>query len=174
MLRTVSLIIVTSHLIACAAPSSHYQRAEGPSDVGYYQNQITENRYRITYNGSTGNDEDAVKDMALLRAAEVTKLNDYDWFRVTSRETREESDEAVDVATGISSGTRVYRSCGLLGCTTTSSPVYSQIQINSSSDRDVYSTSIEIVMGSGQVEDQTSVYNATELYDYLNARYADS
>ena len=169
-MKTLMTILSLAVLTGCASSQPIYEMASDDSDTGYYENRITDNRYRVGYNGDSSASSDAVKDMALLRAAELTLLNDYDWFRVVNQETaREESDTRV--STGVNSGRDVYRSCGLLGCTTTVSPAYSSINISSTPGRNRYSTSIEIAMGSGEVEDQTSVYNASELYDYLEKQY---
>lgn len=164
-------LAVSGTLVACASSEPEYIAASDNDDYGYFESQITDNRYRVNYNGDRSTTSEEVKDMALLRAAELTKLNDYDWFRVEDRESTAESSDRSQVATGVSTGRDVYRSCGLLGCTTTSSPAYSAIAITTAPGREVYSTSIEIVMGAGEVEDKTSVYNASELYAFLNEKY---
>ncbi len=171
MNRLIAVLIATGMLAACASSQPRYQMASNESDYGYYEQQIAGDRYRVNYNGKTSTSSDAVKDMALLRAAELTKLNDHDWFRVVSRESTGGERERSELSSGFTRSTRYTRSCGLLGCTTTASPGYSSIHVTSRPGRSAYSTSIEIVMGSGEVEDQTSVYDATELYTFLSNRY---
>lgn len=70
-------------LVACGS-SGPYTQARSEGDYGYLENRITENRYRVSFRGNAGTTSDQVKDMALLRAAELTLLNNYDWFRVVS------------------------------------------------------------------------------------------
>lgn len=165
-------VIAIGTLAACASNGAKYEMASDDSDYGYYESKITDNRYRVSYNGKTSATRDEVKDMALLRAAELTLLNDHDWFRVMDRDTEQSSrDGNARVTTGLGAGRDVYRSCGLLGCTTTVSPAYAGIEITSRPGRDMYTTSIEIAMGDGEVDDETSVYNASELYGYLNDQY---
>jgi hypothetical protein len=171
-MKKLIILVTAGSLLACASTDTpRYEMADSDNDYGYYENRITDNRYRVHYNGDRSTDRDDVKDMALLRAAELTKLNDYDWFRVQNQELIEEDNSSTQVSTGVSTGPQAYRSCGLLGCTTTFSPAYSNIQISTMPGRDTYSTSIEIVMGNGEVEDQSSIYNASELYTYLSGRY---
>lgn len=167
------LVVMASALTACASTSpGKYRQADGAEDVGYYEHQLTENRYRVSYNGSAVDSADEVKDMALLRASELTILNDHDWFRVIVQETEKEVVPDVDTAsTTVNAGNRVYRDCGLLGCTTTVSPAYTQIETTRFSERDSYSTSIEIVMGDGEVGTTSSAYNARELRSFLEPRY---
>ncbi|MDX1460548.1 MAG: hypothetical protein R3348_05775 [Xanthomonadales bacterium] len=173
MYKSTTVLLLAAALVACSSSPPRYEMADSDTDYGYSESQITDNRYRISYKGRSSTGSDAVKDMALLRAAELTRLNGYDWFRVLHQESDEQDDRAA-ISTSMAQGTRVYRSCGLLGCTTTAAPSYSHIMVTSAPGRDSYSTSIEIVMGEGEVEDRTSVYDAAELFSYLSARYSGS
>lgn len=172
IMKRLLAILVTGSLVACASnDNSQYVRALEEDGYGYSESQITDNRYRVNFNGNSTTTSNEVKDMALLRAAELTRLNDYDWFRVMNQELTEDSTERTSVSTGLPAGRDVYRSCGLFGCTTTVSPAYSTIDITTRPGNDVFSTSIEIVMGAGEVEDRTAVYDASELYAFLSDKY---
>jgi len=62
--------------------------------------------------------------MALLRAAEITLLFNYDWFRVVNQDTQLASRNNPAIVSSVGTGQQVRRDCGLLGCTTTVSPSY--------------------------------------------------
>lgn len=155
-------------LVACGS-SGPYTQARSEGDYGYLQNRITENRYRVSFRGNAGTTSDQVKDMALLRAAELTLLNNYDWFRVVSQQTDEQQAGAV-VGTAVPETPTTYRTCGALGCTTTVVPAESTVIVDGDG-HNTYQTSIEIVMGDGRVDDPTTVYDASEIRRSLSSRY---
>src|SRR5690554_4610917 len=77
-------------LAACAGPSSQfYQPADSPGNYGYSEVQLEEDRYRVSFTGNGTVDEEAVKELALMRAAELTRLENHDWFRIITVETEE-------------------------------------------------------------------------------------
>ena len=49
---------------------------------------IEPGRYRVTFHGGPGAPPAQVQDYALLRAADLTLADGYDWFRVTDRDMR--------------------------------------------------------------------------------------
>lgn len=163
-------VFVILGLCACASHSP-YNKADSERDYGYSESRITENRYRVTFKGNTRTSSNEVKDMALLRAAEITMLNNYDWFRIVDQETEGEKLVDSSVSTGISTPTQVQKNCGLLGCTTTVSPGIEGAVITTQNIDNRYNTSIEIVMGNGKVDDVTEVYDAAELRRNLAARF---
>lgn len=137
----------------------------------FSESQITENRYRIGFNGNANASSDEVKDMALLRAAEVTLRNDYDWFRVVNQETEQNTTATTQGTTAVDTPRQVTRECGPLGCTTTVTPGYTGVDVVTVREVDHYNTSIEIVMGDGRLADPTSAYNASELRRSLSLKY---
>jgi flavin-binding protein dodecin len=156
-------------LVACASQTP-YTQATGENDYGYQENRITDNRYRVSFRGNTATSSDEVKDMALLRAAELTLVNDYDWFRVVSQQTDALHNGATAVDNAVVAPPSTYRSCGALGCTTTLVPGQSTVIVDDDGSN-FYFTSIEIVMGEGPVEDDTTVYDASEIRTGLRDRY---
>jgi hypothetical protein len=157
-------------LYACGS-SSPYVAADNSRDFGYSESPITDNRYRVAYKGDVTTTSDEVKDMALLRAAEITLRNDYEWFRVLSQETQQDSTETPVATTRNSETQQVFRDCGRRGCTTTITPAYTGADIVAIREQDRYTTSIEIVMGDGDLEDPTAAYDAAELRRSLSTRY---
>ena len=75
------IALVTLTLAGCETPTV-YQQATGPQGVGYTESRIEPDRYRVTFQGGGGAPEAQVSDYVLLRAAEITLRDGYDWFRV--------------------------------------------------------------------------------------------
>jgi len=71
-------------LTACATAPTVYQPAGGTA-VGFTDYRIESGRYRVTFNGGPGAPLSQVADFALLRAAEVSVAEGYDWFRIVDR-----------------------------------------------------------------------------------------
>lgn len=174
-------------LAACAAPDpDYYQPADSPGDYGYSEVRLEEDRYRVSFTGDGSMSEESVRELALLRAAELTREEDYDWFRIVEEETAEtaqvvrtQDDSEVTIVTGDDEvrvveeddEPTVVRECGPRGCTTTIAPDYEGPEVVTVREADHYVTTIEIEMGDGDVLNPASVYNATALYDYLDDRY---
>lgn len=77
-------LLLALALAACATPSV-YAPATGPGRPGYSELKIENDRYRVTYRNAGS--EAAAADYALLRAAELTLQQGYDWFVVDNRTT---------------------------------------------------------------------------------------
>ena len=71
---------------ACATATPH-QAAIDSSSRGYSEQQIENNRFRVQFAGNSLTDRKTVETYLLYRAAELTKLNGYDHFRVVHRDT---------------------------------------------------------------------------------------
>jgi hypothetical protein len=85
MLALLSLLSLT----ACAtiAPSFTPYQAALPGKFGFSEQRIEAARYRITFEGNSRTTRQRVEDSLLLRAANVTLENGYDWFQVVNRAT---------------------------------------------------------------------------------------
>ena len=70
------LVVLCASLLSACASQSAYLAADGSRDSGYSENQLTENRYRVHFRGNSRTASTEVQDMALLRAAELTLLNE--------------------------------------------------------------------------------------------------
>jgi hypothetical protein len=66
----------------CGQPTPYQPAADG---YGYSEQQIEENRYRVTFSGNELTPRDAVQNYLLYRAAEVTLDRGYDYFTVVDR-----------------------------------------------------------------------------------------
>lgn len=101
MIRPVLIATAALSLAACASLAP-YGPQGGPGGQGYSEQRIENDRYRVTYNGigSPG----PVADMALLRAADLTVEQGYDWFEVTQRYIDGRPDSAGGVRPSVSVG----------------------------------------------------------------------
>ncbi|MHB8528645.1 MAG: CC0125/CC1285 family lipoprotein [Caulobacteraceae bacterium] len=84
MNRPTLIALLALGLSACQTPT-FYQPAQRPGAVGYSEARIEPGRYRVTFQGGGGAPAAQVADYALLRAAEITLRDGYDWFRITDR-----------------------------------------------------------------------------------------
>jgi opacity protein-like surface antigen len=84
MKRLLTIVAASAALGACQT-ATVYQPASARAAVGYTEQRIEPGRYRVTFQGGGGAPAAQVSDYALLRAAEITLREGYDWFRVTDR-----------------------------------------------------------------------------------------
>lgn len=139
-------------LSACATPQpTLYQAAAGPQAVGYSEYRIEPGRYRITFQGGPGAPPEQVIDYALLRAADLTLADGYDWFRVSERFLSGPGrDRGPRVSVGVGGGNFGWRG-GVGGSVGTSFNLGGGPQIAST---------LEVVMGKGPRPLGADVYDA--------------
>jgi len=144
-------------LAACETATS-YQPATSPTAVGYTEQRIEPGRYRVTFQGGEGPPQQ-VQDYVLLRAAEITVRDGYDWFRVTDR--YEDARPPRSGAT-VSFGTGSFGRHGGFG-------------VGSSYDLSggpVTRASAEIMMGKGPKPEGPSAYDARGVIATIGPRAA--
>jgi hypothetical protein len=83
-----SIIVLGLLLTGCASAPTPYQAAQG--GFGYSEQQIEENRYRVSFAGNSATPRQTVEDYLLYRAAELTVQTGHDWFEVVDRNTMQE------------------------------------------------------------------------------------
>jgi hypothetical protein len=81
-MKRLALVLVLFATAACATNAS-YAPAERAGGPGFASTRIEDTRYRVTFNGAPN--AEAASDFVLLRAAEITLENGYDWFVVDQR-----------------------------------------------------------------------------------------
>ena len=147
---------------ACAS-SPEYVAADNAEDYGYYARKISEDRYRVNYNGSRRTSLQDSRDYALLRSAELTLNNGYDWFQIVDRETStiETREPTVGYGYGYESARYVETNCGLLGCSRKSQPAtYTSVHLDNRRAENRHSHSLEIRMGKGKIPEDGNYYDA--------------
>jgi flavin-binding protein dodecin len=167
-------ILLASAMLALAACASNpgYSRASSPAAAGYSEQIIEKDRWRVRYTGTSRMTSAQVQDYALMRAAQLTLERGADWFEVVNSDTDANSKRRYSIETDFGPDYAVYRSCGLVGCTTRAAPVIARMERETVEQRTVFEHSMEIVMGSGAKRANGSArsYDARETYGSLNAQ----
>lgn len=172
MKQLLILISLTIFLGACAS-TSPYSPAKGESGMGYRDQKLTADRWRVEFQMRKTNRSQAM-DYALLRSAELTLQKGFDWFEVVDRVTEVDRGDGGGSSGGVSVGqSRGYeRNCGLLGCSSRPSTVTQVgVGIGTGSDsRSKVTSIVEIVLGKGVRPESRNIYDARELADSLRER----
>ncbi|HEX4895891.1 MAG TPA: hypothetical protein VFV11_06140 [Solimonas sp.] len=120
MTRTLLVTLGLLATLAGCASQTVYQPAASRGSPGYTETRLSPGRYRIVFTGNSSTPKDTVQDYALLRAAELSLQEGYDWFRLADRDVEKKVRESTTVDSAyVPPRTRVYQSCGLLACQTT-------------------------------------------------------
>lgn len=164
---TLPLIAAVGLALSACASLAPYGAQMGPGGQGYSEQRIESNRYRVTYNGVGA--PGPVADMALLRAAELTTSQGYDWFEVTQSWTDGRLDSAGGFRPSVGVGYGSSRYGGRYG-SYRSSGVGVGVGLNFSGPS-ATSTSLEVVMGNGPRPDRPHAYDARGVQDSLRARF---
>lgn len=145
-------------LVACASLAP-YGAQGGPGGQGYSEQRIESDRFRVTYNGVGA--PGPVADFALLRAAELTTQEGYDWFEVVQSWTDGRPGGAGGVRPSVSIGGGTSRYGGY-----SASGVGVGLGLDLSGPQPT-STTLEIVMGRGDKPARPSAYDARDVQSAL-------
>jgi hypothetical protein len=78
------LVAITSVWLAgCATPTAYQPAAGG---FGYAEQQLENNRYRVTFAGNSVTPRDTVQNYLLYRAGELTVEHHHDYFTVVNQD----------------------------------------------------------------------------------------
>jgi hypothetical protein len=81
-----ALAAIVLTLAGCVSQTPY--KASGPdSRHGYQEQQLAENRYRVSFSGNSATPRETVENYLLYRAAEVTLSNGYTHFAFVSQDT---------------------------------------------------------------------------------------
>ena len=163
---SLSLIAAAGLALAGCASLAPYGPQTGAGGQGYAEQRIESNRFRVTYNGVGA--PGPVADYALLRAAELTTAQGYDWFEVTQRWTDGRLDSAGGLRPSVSVGAGSSSYGGRYG-SYRSSGVGVGVGLNFSGPSPT-STSLEVVMGNGETPDRPTAYSARSVQESLGWR----
>lgn len=161
---TLPLIAAAGLALSACASLAPYGPQIGPGGQGYAEQRIESNRYRVTYNGVGA--PGPVADFALLRAAELTLAEGYDWFEVVQRWTDGRLDSAGGLRPSVGVGYGSSRYGGYRA-----SGVGVGLGLNFSGPSPT-STTLEVVMGNGETPDRPNAYDASSVRDSLGWRGA--
>jgi len=87
-LKITSALAALVVLGACATATPYQAATSGQK--GYADQQIESDRWNISFAGNSLTDRQTVETYLLFRAAELTDMQGFDYFRVVQRETDEE------------------------------------------------------------------------------------
>lgn len=168
--RIASRVLATVSVLTLAACAStpEYVPADDPDDFGHYSTKLDDNRYRIVYNGARSTGLNATRDYALMRAAELTLRDGYDWFEVVDRETvtiTERDGERPAMGFGVERAWYVERNCGLLSCAQSVRPwTTTRLDMDTGRSATHHSHMLEILMGKGEIPEKGgNYYNADSI-----------
>ncbi|RZJ17492.1 MAG: hypothetical protein EON91_09115 [Brevundimonas sp.] len=156
------LIAASALTLSACASLAPYGPQAGPNGQGFSEQRIESNRFRVTYRGV--GEPGPVADYALLRAAELTTQQGFDWFEITQRWIDGRPDSAGGVRPSVSIGGGSSRYGGY-----SSSGVGVGVGLNLSGPSPT-STVLEVVMGRGQRPDRANAYDARGVQDSLGRR----
>lgn len=164
---TIPVVAIAALSLTACASLAPYGAQVGPGGQGYSEQRIENNRYRVTYSGVGA--PGPVGDFALLRAAELTTQEGYDWFEITQRwiDGRPDSAGGVRPSLGVGYGSSRYDGGRYGGFS--SSGVGVGVGLNFSGPSPT-STSLEVVMGNGNRPDRPNAYDARGVQDSIRAR----
>lgn len=156
-IKTLGLFALTALVLAgCSTPA--YRAAGNNMSYGYTDAVLEDGRYRITFRAR---DINTAYDFALFRAAELTKAQGHDWFRIVNSVTDEdEHNDGPTVTVGGHSGWG-HRSRSGVG-------VGFGIPLGDSYSEAVQT--LEIVMGTGDQPKGDNVYNADSVIAKIGPR----
>ncbi len=159
-------LILSAFLSGCASGPA-YKAAQG-SGYGFSESKLTDNQYRVSFK-TRGDDKLMVMDFALLRAAELTQQQGFDWFVVVSRDTLIDQ-KSVYPKSSVGVGQDIYRSCGVFGCRSRPSTRVGIGLHFGDESREIHSI-IEINMGKGIRPENLDSYPANELIKNIRDKY---
>ena len=160
-MKRLSMLAVAASALALTACASlaPYGASMGPNGQGFSEQRIESDRYRVTYRGVGA--PGPVADRALLRAAQLTTDQGYDWFEVTQRYIDGRPDSAGGVRPSLSVGGGSSRYNGRYGGFS-SSGVGVGVGLNFSGPSPTQ-TVLEIRLGRGQRPERAEAYDARDV-----------
>ena len=87
LVRAAALAVTATLALAACQTQPLYRPQETAGGIGYRDQQLAQNRYRITFSGGVATHREQVEDFLLRRAAEVTQRSGYTHFRFDDRDT---------------------------------------------------------------------------------------
>ena len=158
--RSALSVVALLVLSACATATPYQPAVDGR---GFTEQQIENNRFRVTFTGNSLTPRTTVEDYMLYRAAEVTLATGRDYFVVSDRNTdartayQSDYPGGLGLGLGFGRGHRFHHAYGFGGIGFgTSTPVTS------------YQTSIEVVMHDGsKPADDVQAYDARDVIQRL-------
>jgi hypothetical protein len=87
-LRLVAALAVGGFLVGCAVEPPYFGPAGPDHPTGYTDQQIDQNRFRVSYQGNAQTPRVTVENFLLLRSAQVALQAGYPFFEFDTRDTK--------------------------------------------------------------------------------------
>ncbi len=157
-------------IVGACASEPDYAPVANADAVGYSDQRIETDRWRVSYRGDTKSSAD-VQDYALMRAAQLTLENGGDWFEIVTADTDADAKRRYSTQTDYESRFAVQQSRGLLGCSSRLVPVMTRTERDVVDTRTLYEHAIEFRVGRGEARaGSPSIYDAQDTFSTLKAR----
>lgn len=168
-MKKLALSVLAGLLVAACATTPAYRAAESANESGYSEQVIEADRYRVQYRLASDDVAEA-RDLAMLRAAELTMEKGFSTFEIVSQTSDTNEKTTADPDTGLQTGRVITRDCGLLTCRTTASPVYTTGTVETVSMRSQTVVTLEILLTNKDASVSPSLYRASEVAANVRSR----
>jgi hypothetical protein len=158
-------------MLAACASAPAYSPAQSASGMGYTDQRIENDRFRVTFRGAPRMSSGDVHDYALMRAAQVTIENGGDWFEVVTADTDADAKRRYSIESDYDTRFVVHRSCNITGCTSRLVPVTVRTEYETVEMRTIYEHAMEIRIGTGaKLAGAPKIYDARDTFSTISAR----
>ncbi|APD95632.1 hypothetical protein BM523_17415 [Alteromonas mediterranea] len=170
MKTKIMFVLAVLVMAGCASQPDYRQAQKG--GFGYTESKLSDTQYRVHFKAK-GSDKGKAMDYAMLRAAEVTLLEGYDWFVVTDRETLVDKETVQTTPTaGFSQRYARVTDCGVLTCRTSYHPTTqfeTGVFVGGSQKSEIESI-LSIELGKGTRPSSATSFDAREVRDNLRPK----
>tara|TARA_B100000953_G_C17948922_1_gene399324 strand:- start:275 stop:796 length:522 start_codon:yes stop_codon:yes gene_type:complete len=170
-MKTKIMFVLAVLVMAGCANQPDYRQAQ-KGGFGYTESKLSDTQYRVHFKAK-GSDKGKAMDYAMLRAAEVTLLEGYDWFVVTDRETLVDKETVqITPTAGFSQRYARVTDCGVLTCRTSYHPTTqfeTGVFVGGSQKSEIESI-LSIELGKGTRPSSATSFDAREVRDNLQPK----
>jgi uncharacterized protein YceK len=170
-MKTKIMLVLAVLIMAGCASQPDYRQAE-KGGFGYTETKLSDTQYRVHFKAK-GSDKPKAMDYAMLRAAELTLLEGYDWFVVTDRETLLDKETVQTTPTaGFSQRYARVTDCGVLTCRTSYHPTTqfeTGVFVGGSQQSEIESI-LNIELGKGTRPTSATSFDAREVRENLQPK----
>lgn len=165
MMRIVVLAAAAMALVSCATAPPRYAAAGSPSSAGYVEQQIETSRYSVSFRAPSGAEAGVLQDYAMLRAADLTLLNNHDWFWVDRRALDDEGIVHSGPSIGFGFGGASFGRHTAVG-----TGVGINVPIGGYDTHIARAATVEIRFGTGPKPDDVNAYDARSVSTNIRSR----
>ena len=170
-MKTNIVLLLTAILLGGCESQPDYREAT-KGGFGYTESKFTDTQYRVNFKGR-GTDKSKAMDYAMLRAAELTLEQGYDWFVVTDREILVDKENVqLSPQVGFSRRYATLTDCGALTCRTSRFP-RSQFETGvfiGGSEQSEIESILNIEMGKGAKPNSGTSFDAKQVTENLGPK----